>query len=57
MSTVARCGGAIWPMTDRPGPALVTSTSMVIPPTAKETRRCPGVPRTSDASSASTSES
>jgi len=57
MSTVARCGGAIWPMTDRPGPALVTSTSMVSPPTAKETKRWPGGPRTSDASSASTSES
>jgi hypothetical protein len=57
MSTVARCGGTIWPMTVRPGPALVTSTSMVIPPAAKETRRWPGEPRTNDTSSASTSES
>jgi len=44
-------------MTVRPAPALVTSTSMVSPPTAKETKRWPGGPRTSDASSASTSES
>ena len=31
-------------MTVRPAPALVTSTSMVSPPTAKETRRWPGEP-------------
>jgi hypothetical protein len=57
MSTVAGCGGAIWPITVRSGPALVTSTSMVMSPAAKETMRCPDEPRTSEASSASTSES
>jgi hypothetical protein len=57
MSTVAGCGGAIWPITVRSGPALVTSTSMVMSPAAKETRRWPDEPRTSEASSASTSES
>src|SRR5215467_11432743 len=57
MSTVARCGGAICPITVRPGPALVTSRSMVIPPTAKDTRRWSAGPRTSVAASASSSES
>jgi len=44
-------------MTLRPGPALVTSTSMVIPPAAKEIMRWSAGPRTSEASSASSSES
>src|SRR5215831_11579137 len=57
MSTTPRCGGTIWPMTVRSGPAEVTSTSMVSPPPVNETSRRSGTPRTSEASSASSSES